>query len=188
VVWFAVQVKQRYERIAATALSSKGFATYVPLYERRRQWWDRAKTMQLPLFPGYVFSSFDPAHRMPILTSPGVIGVVSCGRIPAPVDEAELAAVRAIVDSSLQAEPWEYLNSGQRVRIHAGALRGIEGIVVECKNRGRLIVSIDLLQRSVAVEIDGRWVSPIGGGTAAGVEPWATARANSTRGQLGKAC
>lgn len=162
-LWFALQVRQQYERLSAISLSNRGFEAYLPVYESRRQWCDRVKRIALPLFPGYVFCRFDPSRRLLVMTSPGVIRVVGLGRTPAPVDDAELTAVRTAADSGLDVQPWRYLSSGQRVRIEAGALRGVEGIFVEHKKQCRLIVSVELLQRSIAVEVDASWVSPLAG-------------------------
>jgi len=158
---FALQVRPRHEKAAAWALHNKGFDEFLPLYRSRRRWSDRVKELDMPLFPGYVFCRFDPEDRLPILTTPGVISLVGIGKTPTPVEEAELAALRMVVQSGLNAEPWPFLKVGQPVRIDLGPLAGLEGILTELKNRQRLIVSVGLLQRSVAVEIDGAWVSPI---------------------------
>ncbi len=160
--WYALCVRARHERIAWSVLQNKGYETYLPLYRSRRKWSDRITELELPLFPGYVFCRFDPSdRRVPILTTPGVQHIVGAGRSPLPVDESELAAVRAVIASGLAAEPWPYLKAGHRVRIDAGALEGLEGILVEVKKHHRLVISVTLLQRSVAVEIDRTWVSPV---------------------------
>ncbi|PYU87474.1 MAG: hypothetical protein DMG08_28010, partial [Acidobacteria bacterium] len=99
---------------------------------------------------------------LPILVTPGVRQVVGTGKTPVPVDESEIAALQSIVVSRLQARPWPFLQVGQRVRIEQGPLSGVEGILLDSQKRERLVVSVTLLQRSVAVEIDGDWAVPAG--------------------------
>jgi transcription antitermination factor NusG len=122
------------------------------------------KELELPLFPGYSFCRFDVSHRLPILTTPGVIGIVGIGKIPAPVDLDEIEAVRLILRSGLAAQPWPLLRVGSKVYIERGPLVGLEGIVTNTDKVFRLIVSVSLLQRSVAVEIDREWARPIADG------------------------
>lgn len=160
-LWYALRVKQRYENLANGVLRNRGFETFLPLYHARRQWSDRIKVVDLPLFPGYVFCSFDLESRLPVLTAPGVYAIVGFGNRPTPVDSNELAAVRAAVDCRMPAEPYVYLNSGTRVVIHNGPLQGIEGIVIRDKDQDRLVISISLLRRSVAVTIDRAWILPV---------------------------
>jgi transcription antitermination factor NusG len=160
--WYALQVRSRHETIAAAILENKGYDRFLPLCRSRRMWSDRIVHLDLPLFPGYVFCRFDPADRsVPILTTPGVVRIVGVGSRAVPVDDAEIAAIQAIVKSGFATEPWPYLRLGNPVRIRYGALSGVEGLLVEKKSRHRLIVSITLLQRSVAVEIDSAWVTPL---------------------------
>lgn len=160
--WYALQVRQRHEKTTAAILRIKGYDPFLPLYRARHRWADRIAELELPLFPGYVFCRFDLRdRRIPILTTPGVIQVIGAGGIPSPVNDDEIAAVRLIVRSGLPAEPWPYLPSGAPVRIAAGALAGLEGIFLEAKKRHRLVVSVTLLQRSVAVELDSSCVIPL---------------------------
>lgn len=160
--WYAVQTKTSREKFVAEILRGKGYEEFVPLYRSRRRWSDRIKEVELPLFPGYVFCKFDAGRRLPILTTPGVLLIVGHGRAPVPVEDTEIEALRAVVRSRLQAQPWPYLQVGQRVRIEGSPLAGMEGILLELKNSCRIVVSVDLLQRSVAVEVDHNWVRPIG--------------------------
>lgn len=159
--WYALQVRPRYEKQISTALRSKGYEEFLPLYSARRRWSDRYKVVEFPLFPGYLFCRFDQKLRLPILTIPGVLKIVSFGKELIPVDESEIASIQAIVKSGFKAEPWPYLQAGQRVRINEGALEGVEGIFLHTKTEQRLVVSVSLLQRSVAVEIDASWITPI---------------------------
>ena len=159
--WFALQTRCRYESFVAKQLAHKGYEILLPLYECRRRWSDRIKELELPLFPGYVFCRFNPLVRLPILMTPGVIQVVGIGRSPVPVDDAEIAAIQTAVQSGLPRQPWPFLQIGQRVRVECGPLCGLEGILVDFKGRHRLVLSMTLLQRSVAVEVDGAWVISI---------------------------
>ncbi len=159
--WYAIRVRSKYEAVTSASLTGKGYEPFLPLYRARRRWSDRMKEMDLPLFPGYVFCRFDAGTRLPIMKSPGVIAVVGYGREPVPLDEKEIAAIRAIIASGLPAIPWPYLKKGERVLIEWGPLAGVEGIVLSVKKELRLIVSVTMLQRSVGVEIDRAWVRPI---------------------------
>jgi transcription antitermination factor NusG len=159
--WFALLVKSQHEKSVAWALHGKGYEELLPLYIVRRRWSDRIKQLALPLFPGYVFCRFDLNRRLSILVTPGVLQVVGAGKVPLPVEEREIAAIRSIVNSGLLAEPWPFLRLGQRVRIERGSLEGVEGILLAVKKPYRLIVSVTLLQRSVAVELDQDWATPL---------------------------
>jgi transcription antitermination factor NusG len=159
--WFALQIRSRYEKIAASLLCGKGYELFLPAYKSRRRWSDRIKELEVPLFPGYLFCRFNPLDRLPILVTPGVIQVVGIGKSPVPVDDAEIAALQTAVQSGLPRQPWPFLQIGQRVRVECGPLCGLEGILVDFKGRHRLVLSVTLLQRSVAVEVDGAWVISI---------------------------
>jgi transcription antitermination factor NusG len=159
--WFALQVRPRFEKVTAELLEQKGYETFLPLYQSRRRWSDRIKTVELPLFPAYLFSRFEAEARLPILTTPGVIGVLGSGKHPVPVDEIDIANVRAVVASGLPACPWPFLECGDAIQITQGPLRGLEGILVRSDRHERLVVSVRLLQRSVAVDIHRDWVRPV---------------------------
>jgi len=159
--WFALLVKSQHEKSVACTLEGKGYEQFVPLYSVNRSWSDRLKQLTLPLFPGYVFCRFDVNYRLPILVTPGVLRVIGVGKVPLPVNDSEIEAIRSIVKSGLQAEPWPFLKVGQRVRIERGSLEGVEGILLAVKKPYRLIVSVTLLQRSVAVELDQDWATPL---------------------------
>jgi transcription antitermination factor NusG len=159
--WYALRIKSRHEKIVASALFGKGYEVFLPLYRDRRRWSDRMKELELPLFPGYLFCRFDVMKRLPILTTPGIVQLVGVGKTPLPVDDAEITAIQSIVISRLNAQPWPYLQVGQRVRIEQGPLTGLEGILIALKKTHRLVVSVTLLQRSVAVEVDHDWARPV---------------------------
>jgi transcription antitermination factor NusG len=158
--WFALRVRSHYENATVSALRGRGYEEFLPLYRSLRRWPSRTKMVELPLFPGYVFCRFDPTDRLPILTIPGVVNILGVGKVPAPVNTSELTAIRAIVASRLAAGPWPFVDVGERVLVVHGPLRGLEGIVVALKRNYRLVVSVTLLQRSVAVEIDRAWTRP----------------------------
>ncbi len=159
--WFAVQTRSRYENLVATLLRGKGYELFLPIYKSRRRWSDRIKELELPLFPGYLFCRFNPLDRFPILVTPGVMQVVGVGKIPIPVDDLEIAALETAIRSGLPRQPWPFLQIGQKVKIECKPLCGLEGILVEFKGRHRLVLSVTLLQRSVAVEVDDTWIRPI---------------------------
>jgi transcription antitermination factor NusG len=160
--WFAVQVRTRWEQSTAKILSGKGYEILLPTYEMERQLGGHTRMVELPLFPGYVFCRFDVLKRLPVLVSPGVISVVSRGKIPVPIEHSEIAAIQTFVASGVPAEPWPYIEIGERVRIEDTALRGLEGILIAFKGSRRVVVSVTLLQRSVALEIDRVKISAIG--------------------------
>jgi transcription antitermination factor NusG len=159
--WFALQVRMRHETIVTDHLTGKGYEWFLPLYKCRKRWSDRVKETELPLFPGYLFCRFNPQNRLPILKTPGVTQIVGYNHTPVAVDENEIEAIRALVASGVPNFPCAYMEVGSRVRIESGALRGIEGILTELKGKRRLVLSVTLLQRSVAVEIDSDAVNVI---------------------------
>jgi transcription antitermination factor NusG len=124
-------------------------------------WSDRVKVLSAPLFPGYVFSRFDAQFRMPVLVTPNVRAIVGNGKVPAAISEAELEAVRAVLRNGFPIEPCDRLCQGDLVRVTKGPLVGLEGSFVRYRNSCRLILSISLINRSVAVELDRAWVEPI---------------------------
>jgi transcription antitermination factor NusG len=159
--WYALRIQSRLATVASATLRGKGYEEFLPLYCSRRRWSDRIKELQVPLFPGYLFCRFDPTQRLPILTTPGVIGIVGIGPNPAPIDSGEIEAIHRVLDTGVAAQPWKYIPSGRRVRVLHGALAGIEGIFLEVKKDHRLLLSVTLLQRSVAVQIDSADVVPV---------------------------
>jgi transcription antitermination factor NusG len=158
--WFALTVKPRHDKAVASGLQAKGFETLLPTCKIRHRYATRLKEWELPLFPGYVFCRFNPRVRLPILTTPGVVGVVGAGPNPVPIDEGELDSLRRAIRSHAQLQPVPFLPAGQKVRIERGAFTGIEGIVVRVKSSPALVISITLLQRSVLLEIEPDFVTP----------------------------
>jgi transcription antitermination factor NusG len=161
IAWFALRVRGHYEKRVAERLNNTGYELLLPLYKCRKRWSDRIKEFEAPLFPGYLFCRFDPSDRLPILKTPGVIQVVSSNHVPLPVDENEISAVQTLVASGIPQQPWPFLGVGDRVRIESGPLRGLEGILIAFKGKHRLLISVTLLQRSVAAEIDSAYVTSL---------------------------
>jgi transcription antitermination factor NusG len=159
--WFALHVRTRFEGSVTAHLQGKGYELFLPMYVSKRRWSDRTKEIEQPLFPGYVFCRFDPLMRLPILVTPGVIGVVGMGKTPIPIEDEEIAGIQAVVNSGLPSQPCPYLQIGERVQIESGPLNGLTGILEEIKGRHRLILAVTLLQRAVAVEIDVACVRPV---------------------------
>ena len=160
-LWYAVKVSCRSERKIAAMLVSKGYEPFLPTYKAKRRRSNQVETLELPLFPGYLLCRFDVQKRLPTLTTPGVGYVVGIGRVPEPIDEAEIDAIRTVVESGAVYEPYPYVSVGQRVRIECGPLYGLTGFVTEFRSNFRLIVSVNLLMRSVSVEIDRAWITPV---------------------------
>lgn len=157
--WHALLVRSRHEQVVKTGLRGKEYEEFLPLYSSKSQWSDRVKVVQRPLFPGYVFSRFEARDRIHVLKIPGVLQIIGNGMTP--VDATEIAAVQQLVASGLPITPWGFIKTTDRVLIHRGPFRGIEGIVIKVKEQHRLIVSITLLQRAASVELDTSWVVPV---------------------------
>lgn len=159
--WFALKVRARSEALVGGCLQNKGYEVFLPSYLETRKYSDRMVKVSAALFPGYLFCQLDPSRRLPILTTPGVEQIVGFGGAPEPVPESELDAVRRVLEAGAQAVPWPYLTTGQKVRIEYGALSGVEGLVVRIRGEERLVLSVNLLQRSISVDIDRGWIRPL---------------------------
>ena len=168
--WFAAYTRYQHEKGVAEVLASKGFETFLPLYAVTHRWKDRFKNLSLPLFPCYVFFRGSLARRIEILTTPGLHWLVGCGGCPSEIPRAEVEALQRAMGEGVKVEPYPFLKYGDWVRVKSGPLTGIEGILVRKKNRSRLVLSIELLQKSATVEVDGFAVERVGGErTALGV-------------------
>jgi transcription antitermination factor NusG len=168
--WFAVRVKSRSEKSVAAIARYNGFEEFLPLCTSRRRWSDRVKCLQVPLFPGYVFCRVDLECRLQLLTIPGVQHIVGAGKLPLPVDESEIATLQVAAQSGLPLEPWPFLKVGHRVLLEDGPLAGLEGLLVEFRKNYRVLLSVTLLNRSVAVEIERDWVTPLRSSSSAVVK------------------
>lgn len=159
--WFAVRVRSNFERATAQSLGSRGIECFLPMYKARRQWSDRVKILDLPLFSGYIFCHLAERRFVPVLETPGVVRVVGTGAKPVPVRDDEMATLHRIAGCGQETLPWPYLSVGQRVRLRAGALNGVEGILANADGRDRVVVNIEILQRSVAVSVERLDLEPI---------------------------
>jgi len=152
--WYAAYTRANHELRVAGQLAERGVESFLPQYESLRKWKDRKVRLRMPLFPGYVFVHLALQNRLRVLQVPGVACLVGFAGRPAAVPEEEFAKIRSFLQQGLCAQPHPYLQTGRRVRVHSGPLRGVEGIVLRRKNGCRLVISLDLIQRSMAVDID----------------------------------
>jgi transcription antitermination factor NusG len=159
--WYALHVRPRFEGIAVLKLEGKGYPAYLPPYRLRPRRSYSARDIEIPLFPGYIFCKFDYAARGRILLIPGVISVASFAGDRIAVPEGEILAVKRIVESKLDYSPLRYVDAGRLVRVAAGPLLGLEGFALETTGNCRVIRSVNLLRRSVAVTVDRRCITPI---------------------------
>ncbi len=159
--WFAIMARTGREKSSTLLLENAGYECLLPVSKYTRHWSDRKKEVEVPLFPGYLFCRMDPYNRLPVLMTPGVIQIVGAGKTLIPVQEEEVVAIQRVVRNGLVTMPWPYLQVGQVARIEEGPLRGMTGIIVRIKSGMKLVLSVSLLQRSVAVEIDRSWISGV---------------------------
>ncbi len=152
--WYVLLVKPRHEKAVARSLEIKGYEQFLPLYEKGSQLRKRRRHVQLPLFPMYVFCRFDPNSRLPVLTIPGVLSIVSFGRIPAAVEDGEVESIQRLAASGLTVSPHPYVEVGELAEVVSGPLRGVQGVLTGYRGKSRLVLSISLLQQSAAVEIE----------------------------------
>jgi transcription elongation factor/antiterminator RfaH len=159
--WYALQVRSRKESYVAAQIQGQGFECLLPTYKSIRKWSDRLKELEQPLFPGYLFCRFDFQNRRPVITTPGVLQIVGFGRTAAPVADDEIEALKLAVSCETPKQPWPYLEIGQKVRVIYGNLTGLQGILVNVKGNHRVVLSVTLLQRSVALEVETSWLLPV---------------------------
>src|SRR5580704_15526622 len=158
--WCVLYTRHQHEKTVAEMLSAKGFEVFLPLYESIRRWKDRSKMLMLPLFPGYVFVRGGLSRRLQVVTTPGVHMILFHGEQVAIIPEVEIQAIRSAVEGPFRVEPHPFLKCGERVRVTRGSLEGVEGILIRKKNLYRLVLSVDMMAQSVAVEIDATDVEP----------------------------
>ena len=151
--WFALYVQSRHEKAVAQALAARGFESCLPLTRTLRDWSDRRVVVEEPVFPGYVFCKFDSNVRTPILRTTGVVRILGVGKELVPLEKEELGALQVLERTKVPVEQWPFVGEGDRVRIEGGPLDGLAGVVTKCKGGLRVLVSVFLLQRSVAVEV-----------------------------------
>ena len=158
--WWAVYTRHQHEKTVEEMLHAKGFEVFLPLYESTRRWKDRRKTLSLPLFPCYVFVRGGMNRKLQVVSTPGVHMILYRGEQIATIPEEEIQAIRRTVEGSFRVEPHPFLKCGERVRVVRGALEGVEGVLIRKKNLYRLVLSVEMLAQSVAVEIEASDVVP----------------------------
>jgi len=155
--WFAVRTRSRHEKSVTADLLEKDVHAYVPLSRTERQWSDRRKLVESPLFPGYVFVKIAPdaESRVPVLQTNGVVAFLGVRGIGIPIPEAEIAAIQALLREGVPVSAHPFVQIGQRVRIRGGSLDGLEGLLTGVEGKRNLVLSIELIERSVAIRISG---------------------------------
>jgi len=159
--WYAVAVRPRHEKVVTRHLEHQGVNCFLPLYRSVRRWKDRRKELDMALFPGYVFVNLDLRGRLGVLRAPGVVRFVTFQGQPAAVPDSEIHALESSLSAGLRPQPHPYLRQGRKVRVKRGPLVGAEGIMIRRKERFRLVLSIDLIMRSVMLEVDEADVEPL---------------------------
>ena len=159
--WYALKVRTGAEPRVKTALENKGYPVFLPTWLDCRRYSDRIKKVQAPLFSGYLFCRLNAQERLPVLTTPWVDSIVGVGGEPRAIEEQEIAAIQRVVDAGSSPVPWPYLREGESVRIQFGPFTGLEGFVLRADGKERLVLSVHLLQRSIAVEIDRTHIRPV---------------------------
>jgi transcription antitermination factor NusG len=162
--WWAIYTRSRHEKAVATMLMAKNFEVFLPLYESLRRWSDRKVVVRLPLFPCYLFVRGGLDRRMDVVTTPGIHSILLRGERVAIIPEYEIEPLRRAMEAPSRLEPHPYLKCGERVRVIRGSLEGVEGILVRKKNVFRLVLSVEMMAQSAAVEIDASDIEPVRGG------------------------
>jgi transcription antitermination factor NusG len=159
--WYAAYTSANHDKRVAAQLEVRAVEHFLPSYASVRQWKDRRVTLQLPLFPGYVFVRMALRNRLQVLQIPGVAKLVGFGTTPTPLPQEEIDALRAGLAHGVKVEPHPYLNVGRRVRVKYGPLAGMQGILLRWKGNWRVVLSLELIQRSVAVDVDASALEPV---------------------------
>ena len=160
--WCAIYTRHQHEKAIAQTLSAKGLEVFLPLYNATRRWKDRTMHLSLPLFPCYLFLRGMEERRLEVVTTPGIVSILGINGEAAAIPESEIESVRKVIEWGNRVEPHPFLRCGDRVRVISGALQGLEGILVRKKNLCRLVLSVEMLERSAAVEVDVSAVERVG--------------------------
>ncbi len=152
--WCAVYTRHQHEKVIAQILSAKGIEVFLPLYNSTRNWKDRTVRLSLPLFPCYLFLRGIVGGRLEVVTTPGIVSILGVKGETALIPDAEIESIRSAIKWGNRVEPHPFLRCGDRVRVKSGPLQGLEGILVRKKNFYRLVLSVEILERSAAVEVD----------------------------------
>ena len=160
--WCAIYTRHQHEKTIAQSLSAKGLEVFLPLYNATRRWKDRTVHLSLPLFPCYLFLRGMQERKLEVVTTPGIVSILSINGETAVIPESEIESVRKAIEWGNRVEPHPFLRRGDRVRVISGPLQGLEGILVRKKNLYRLVLSVEILERSAAVEVDVSAVERVG--------------------------
>lgn len=174
--WYAAHVRHQREQSVSGLLDAKAIRTYVPTFQEHRRWSDRMKVLDRPLFPGYVFCCIRPGDWFRVQTTPGVLQIVGTGRHPTPIDSAEMASIQRVVSASVARRPCEYVEVGSVVEVRGGPMDGLTGVLKEVRNERTLVISIGLLRRSIAIDLQDSWIT-VGKAPQAGIRPPTEVRA-----------
>ncbi len=159
--WFAVLVDPKQTQLILMSLMQKGYEAFTPFQTVVRKWRDRTSELLVPAFPGYLFARLDVRFRLPVLTTPGVRGLVGYGKQPVPICEEEIAAVRRIMTSKLAAQSCPFPLAGTTVRLVKGPLAGLTGILMGQSKLHRVLIRVALIQRALAVDVESDWLGPL---------------------------
>jgi transcription antitermination factor NusG len=161
--WYAVSTQSRQEKVAANTLQALGIKHFLPLQLQKRQWSDRIRVINVPLFPGYLFVHIDPwsSRKLEVLKAPGVTRFVGDRTGPSPIEDAEIEGIRDLLHCGVEFSPHPFLKQGDRVRVVRGALAGMEGILVRAGSRSRMVISIEIIHRSLAITVSERDVEAV---------------------------
>jgi transcription antitermination factor NusG len=160
-LWFAVYTIPRHEKRLAEHFAVRQIEFFLPLYRTLRKWKDGSRIhLELPLFPNYIFVRISRRERVRVLEVPGVLSIVGCGREPAPLPDSDIEGLRRGIESA-KIEPYPYLAAGEKVRINAGPLAGMEGVLIRKKNAFRVVLTISMIMQSASVEVDVGDLEPI---------------------------
>jgi len=162
--WYAIYTCANHEKRVAAELNARTVEHFLPLYTSVRRWKDRRVSLDLPLFPGYVFVRLALRDRLRVVQIPSVVRLVGFNSLPSALPDSEMEIMRSGLSECLRAAPHPFLTVGRRVRITGGPFAGLEGILKRRKSNLRIIVSLELIQRSVAVDVDAVDVSPLDSG------------------------
>jgi transcription antitermination factor NusG len=160
-LWYAAYTSANHEKRVAEHLLGRSVEYFLPLYQSMRRWKDRRVKLQLPLFPGYVFVRLELRDRMQVLQVPGVAKLVGFNGTPTALPQEEIDSLRKSLEGGVRAEPHPFMITGRRVRVKDGPLAGMTGILVKRKNRARFVVSVELIQRAIAIEIEETDLEPV---------------------------
>jgi transcription antitermination factor NusG len=155
--WYALQTRAKHERVVKDRLEERGVVTFLPTVTEIRRWSDRKKKVELPLFSCYLFARLAPTrlNRLRMLSVEGVFSFVGTRGEGLPIPDEQIEAVQALVQQQLPYSSYPFLKAGQRVRVCSGSLKGLEGILISRDGDSTLVISVDAIQRSLAVRVDG---------------------------------